>query len=80
MSDKDAIRKMILDFLTELNPGRDLDSLGDGDNLLEADLLTSMDFITMIQTLEEKTGNRVDFTEVDPAALITVAGLMNNFA
>jgi acyl carrier protein len=79
MNASGKIKKTILDFLLENNPNKDLSTLSETANLLEADLLTSIDFVTLIQILEEETGLEIDFTEVDPAALITLEGLQQYF-
>ena len=72
----ETIHQAILDFLADHNPGQPLPVLALDENLLERDLLTSMDFINLIQILEEKTGKEIDFTQIDPATLVTLQGLM----
>ncbi|MBF0383792.1 MAG: acyl carrier protein [Magnetococcales bacterium] len=80
MSSSEKVKSAIKLFLEQLNPDRDLSSLLDEDNLLEAGLMTSMDFMGLIQTMEDETGKEIDLSEVDPASLTTVAGLSNYFS
>ncbi|MBF0193624.1 MAG: acyl carrier protein [Magnetococcales bacterium] len=80
MSSSDKIKSVIKVFLTQLNPDRDLSALLDQDNLLEAGLMTSMDFMSLIQTMEDETGKEIDLSDVDPASLTTIAGLDNYFS
>jgi acyl carrier protein len=80
MSSNDKVKSVIKVFLEQLNPDRDLSSLLDQDNLLESGLMTSMDFMSLIQTMEDETGKEVDLSDVDPATLTTIAGLNNYFS
>lgn len=70
----------ILDFLSQQQPNQTLPALKLEDNLLEKELLTSLDFIELIQVLEEKSGKTIDFTSVDPATLVTLEGLIAAFS
>lgn len=76
----ETVHHAILSFLADHNPGTSLPDLGLDENLLERKLLTSMDFIELIQVLEEASGISVDFTKVDPATLVTLRGLMAAFS
>ncbi|MBF0446365.1 MAG: acyl carrier protein [Magnetococcales bacterium] len=80
MSSSEKIKSVIKVFLEQLNPGRDLSALLEHDNLLEAGLMTSMDFMSLIQTMEDETGKEIDLSEVDPASLTTIAGLVKYFS
>jgi acyl carrier protein len=80
MSSSDKVKSVIKVFLAQLNPDRDLSALLDQDNLLEAGLMTSMDFMSLIQTMEDETGKEIDLSDIDPASLTTIAGLDNYFS
>ena len=49
--------------------------LGDDDNLLEQGIVDSNEFFDLIMTVESALGRTMDFTEADPADLVSIAGL-----
>ncbi|MBF0160759.1 MAG: hypothetical protein HQL88_00590 [Magnetococcales bacterium] len=77
---KTHVEQVVLEFLARHNGAPGTPPLAADDNLLERALLTSMGFIELIQILEEESGRPVDFTQVDPASLLTLRGLTTTFA
>ncbi|MBF0096465.1 MAG: hypothetical protein HQM04_04545 [Magnetococcales bacterium] len=72
------LAETILSFLKKINPHQPLPTAEQ--NLFELALLSSSDFITLIQLLEEESGILLDFTQIDPAALASMQGLLAAFS
>jgi hypothetical protein len=73
------LTETILAFLKSNNPQHNFIPPTAEQNLFELALLSSSDFITLIQLLEEQSGLLLDFTQLDPAALATMQGLLAAF-
>ncbi|MBF0183210.1 MAG: hypothetical protein HQM06_02310 [Magnetococcales bacterium] len=70
---------IILTFLRQQQGTANFSAPQPDDNLFELALLTSLQFIELIQLLESKTGISIDFTRTDPSSLVTLQGLSAAF-
>ena len=68
---------MVHTFLAEKNLGKSLSKLRQDEDIMK--IMSSMDFIELLLILEERTGRKIDFTEVDPSVLSTLKDLMDMF-
>lgn len=66
----DDARKAIEDSLAEVVPGTDPTALAPGADLRDALELDSLDFLSFVQTLSDRTGHRID--EDDYPRLATI--------
>lgn len=72
-----AIRERVLAFLaTVTRPGRSLETLSDDQDLVAEGLMDSLGVIQIILHLEQEHGVSVRPDDVDPAALMTLGGIL----
>ena len=72
------IRAIVTGFLAERDGAPP--ELGEDDNLLEQGLVDSNEFFDLILTVETAFGRTMDFTDADPADLVSIAGLARHAA
>jgi len=68
----DDLRTIVTGFLAQENPGRDMSSVTDRTNLVEAGLLNSAGFLDLLMLLEQAVGVEIDFAEIDPENLMSI--------
>jgi len=73
------IKTQIIDFIRDKMSESELnDILADGDlDLVSSGLLSSLEFMELIASIEEKQCVEIDFEEHDPSAYTSIRGLAN---
>ncbi|MFF9481536.1 acyl carrier protein [Streptomyces sp. NPDC014733] len=71
MNHKDAL-DVVKESIAAVIPGADLAALGPEDNFRDALEMDSLDFLSFIETLSERTGIRID--DEDTTQLTTLSG------
>ncbi len=74
---KDEIREHIWKEIKTLldESGRDPSKLDDYTDFFESGILSSLEFMSMISSLEEKYSLELDFEDLDPSEFTTVEGM-----
>jgi acyl carrier protein len=81
MSDPEKTREALVRFLdTIARSGRTLDGVGDEENLIDAGVLDSLAMVQIILHLEKDHGVDLLKSGIDPAALASVAGILEVIA
>jgi acyl carrier protein len=75
----ESIEAQIIDFIRDKVSESELKSIAsDGDfDLIASGLLSSLEFMELIASIEEKQGVEIDFEEHDPSAYTSIMGLAN---
>ena len=74
---EDAVRAFIRQKIREAaaRKGVDFDSIGENENLFQAEVLDSLGFLELVGAVESQFDLEVDFSEMDPSEFTTIKGL-----
>ena len=74
----EGLRNEIIRFLnTVVRPGQDVSQVSDDTNLVDAGVIDSLALIQIIFFLESEHGVQLHTAGVDPADLVSVAGILS---
>lgn len=77
MTASEAERAALIAFLSDIaRPGQSLNSLADADNLVDHGVIDSLAVIQIILYLETEHGVNLGAAGIDPAEIVSIAGIM----
>ena len=81
-ADRDAVMSFLNDKMqkTLVSKARAATELPDSFNFMDADLVDSLGFVSLVQELEQQFQVDVDLSDADPEQMVTLGGLADMIA
>jgi acyl carrier protein len=73
------LRSLIAGFLSQRALHVDLATIADDVNLVQSQIIDSMDFVDLLLFLEAETGHQIDFMTIDLERMMSIADILVMF-